>query len=63
MGKPIIRLTYSNRQNHSSVLDVQSFRAAGCDTDYYLVVAKMREGLAVNKDCTDLREVQSQEVK
>jgi hypothetical protein len=36
-------------QWHSSVLDVQSFRAADCDTDHYLVVAKVRERLAVNK--------------
>jgi hypothetical protein len=32
-----------------SVLDVRSFRAADCDTDHYLVVAKVRERLAVNK--------------
>jgi hypothetical protein len=31
------------------VPDVQSFRAADCDTDHYLVVAKVREKLAVNK--------------
>jgi hypothetical protein len=37
------------RRRHSSVLDVQSFRAADCDTDHYLVVAKIRERLAVNK--------------
>jgi hypothetical protein len=34
---------------HSNVLDVLSFRAADCDTDYYLTVAKVREGLVVNK--------------
>jgi hypothetical protein len=34
---------------HSSVLDVRSFRAAAYDTDYYLVVAKVRERLAVSK--------------
>ena len=34
---------------HSSVLDVRSFRRADCDTDHYLVVAKVRERLAVRK--------------
>jgi hypothetical protein len=34
---------------HSSVLDVRSFRAADCDMDHYLVVAKIRERIAVNK--------------
>jgi hypothetical protein len=34
---------------HSSILDVRSFRAADCDTDHYLVVAKFRERLAVSK--------------
>jgi hypothetical protein len=29
--------------------DVRSFRAADSDTDHYLVVAKGRERLAVNK--------------
>jgi hypothetical protein len=32
-----------------NVLDVQSFRAADCDSDHYLAVAKVRERLAVNK--------------
>jgi hypothetical protein len=37
------------RRRHSSVLDVRPLRAADCDTDHYLVVAKIRERLAVNK--------------
>jgi hypothetical protein len=32
-----------------NVLDVRSFRAADCDTEHYLVVAKVRERLTVNK--------------
>jgi hypothetical protein len=38
-----------DRQRHSNILDVQSFRAADCDTDHYLVVTKVKERLAVNK--------------
>jgi hypothetical protein len=37
-----------DRRRYSSVLDVQSSRAVDCDTDHYLVVAKVREGLAAN---------------
>jgi hypothetical protein len=38
-----------DRGRHSNVLDVRTFRAADCDSDHYLVVAKVRERLAVNK--------------
>jgi hypothetical protein len=37
-----------DKRRHSNVLDVRSFRAADCDSDHYLVVAKVRERLAVN---------------
>jgi hypothetical protein len=38
-----------DKRGHFNVLDVRSFRPADCDTDHYLVVAKVRERLAVNK--------------
>jgi hypothetical protein len=38
-----------DRRRHSSLLDVRSFKTADCDSDHYLVVAKFRERLAVNK--------------
>jgi hypothetical protein len=38
-----------DRKRHSSKLDVQSFRAVDCDTDHYLVVAKVTERLEVSK--------------
>jgi hypothetical protein len=36
-------------RRHSSILDVQSSRAANCDAAHYLVVAKLRGRLAVIK--------------
>jgi hypothetical protein len=38
-----------DRRWHSSILDVRSFRGDDCDTDHYLVVANVRERLAVSK--------------
>jgi len=38
-----------DRKWHWSILDVQSFRGADCDTDHYLAVAKVRERLTVSK--------------
>jgi hypothetical protein len=38
-----------DRRRHSSILDVRSFRGADCDSDLYLVVADVRERLAVGK--------------
>jgi hypothetical protein len=39
-----------DRRRHSSILDVRSFRAVDCNTDHYLVVAKVRERLAVENE-------------
>jgi len=41
-----------DRRWHTSILDVRSFRGADCDTDHYLVIAKLRERLAVRKQAT-----------
>jgi hypothetical protein len=41
-----------DRRWQSSIPDVQLFRAADCDTGHYLVVAKVRERLAMSKQTT-----------
>jgi len=38
-----------DRRLHSSILDVRNFRAAEYDTDHYLLIANVRESVAVGK--------------
>jgi hypothetical protein len=38
-----------DRQRHSNVFDVRSLRAADCGSDHYLVMVKVRQSLALNK--------------
>jgi hypothetical protein len=60
-----------DRRRHSSILDVRSFRGADCDSDHYLVVAKVRERLAVGKQLVkkmyvetfNLKQLNEEEVK
>jgi hypothetical protein len=46
------------RRWHLSVLDVQSFRVADCDTDDYLVVAKVRERPTVSTQAAQMVDVE-----
>jgi len=42
---------------YSSILDEGSFRGADCDTDHSLVVAKVRDRLAVSTKATHMFDV------
>jgi endonuclease/exonuclease/phosphatase family metal-dependent hydrolase len=41
-----------DRRWHSRTLNVHNFRGANCDSDHYLVAAKVRQRLAVSKQAT-----------
>jgi hypothetical protein len=52
-----------DRRRHSSILDVRSFRGADYDSDHYLVVAKVRERLAVGKRMVKKLDVERKNLK
>ena len=47
-----------DRRWHSSILDVRSFRGDDCDTDHYLVFAKVTERLAISIQTSQKFEVE-----
>ena len=54
-----------DRRWHSRILDIRSFRGDDCDTDHHLVVAKVRERLAVDKEAAqnfDVERFKSQDI-
>ena len=38
-----------DKRRQSSIIDIRSFRGADCNTNHYLVIAKLRERLSVAK--------------
>jgi hypothetical protein len=49
MGNPPQNQIHNILIGKESLLDVRSFRAADCDPDHYLVVAKVMKRVAVNQ--------------
>jgi len=49
---------FIDRRWHLSILDVLSCREVDCDTDHYMVVAKVRERLAVSKQAAQKFDVE-----
>jgi hypothetical protein len=43
-----------DRRWHSSILDIQIFSGANCDTDHYFLVVTVRETLAVSKQAAQM---------
>jgi hypothetical protein len=37
------------KRHHSNIVDARSFRGADCDTNYYVMLADVRQGLSVSK--------------
>jgi hypothetical protein len=58
-------MTLVDMRRHSNVLHVRPFRAANCNTGQYLMVAKVKEKLALDKQSLQISygEAKSQEVK
>jgi hypothetical protein len=52
-----------NTRWHSSILDVHSLKGADCDTDHYLVIAKVWERLAVSKQAAQKLDVEKFHLK
>jgi hypothetical protein len=52
-----------NRRRLSSVLNIRSFRGTDYGADHSLVVAKVRERLAVNKRATQKFDVERVDIK